>query len=120
MVGVDLHDVPKPILPDGVVLVTQAVSERSDLPPWLARHKRRGQITQFSRGFADPFEAAFNRIVCFLVLLKPCHVHTGDVPSNRLRVFDDVLQAAGGLVRRQGLGPGRSLFENVSCEPVPR
>jgi hypothetical protein len=37
-----------------------------------------------------------------------------------LRVFDDVLQAAGGLVRRQGLGPGRSLFENVSCEPVPR
>jgi hypothetical protein len=54
---VDLHNSPKPIFPDGVVLVTQAVSERSYFLPGLTRHKGRGQITQFSGGFADPFEA---------------------------------------------------------------
>ena len=41
---VGLHDIPKPIFPDGIVLVTQAVSERSYLVPWLTRHKRRRQI----------------------------------------------------------------------------
>jgi hypothetical protein len=36
----------------------------------LARHKSRGQVTQFGRRFADPFEAPLNRIVGFLILLK--------------------------------------------------
>jgi hypothetical protein len=65
-----LYDVPKPVFPDGVVLVTQAVAERSYLLPGLARHKSRGQVTQFGRRFADPFEAPLNRIVGFLILLK--------------------------------------------------
>jgi hypothetical protein len=111
---------PKPVLPDGIVFVAQAVSKRPHLIPWLTRHEGRGQIAKFSRGFANPFEAALHRIVSLLVFLKRCHVHTGDITLNSLRVFNDVFQAAGGFIRRQGRGPGRSLFENVSCAPALR
>lgn len=57
-----MHDVPKPIFPDGVVLVTQAVAERSYLRPGLTRHEGRGQITRFGGGLADPFEATLDCI----------------------------------------------------------
>ena len=85
-----MHDVPKPIFPDGVVLVTQAVAERSYLRPGLTRHKGSGQITQFGGSLAGPFEATLNRIAGFLVLLERRRIHPGDVSLNRLRVFDDV------------------------------
>jgi len=52
---VDLHNVPKPIFPDGVVFVAQAVAERSDLLPRLTGDKGCGQIAQFRCGFANPF-----------------------------------------------------------------
>jgi hypothetical protein len=87
---VDLNYVPNAVFPDGVVLVPQAVSESPYFPPGLTRHEGRGQVTQFGRGFANPFEAALNRIVCLLVLRERRQVHTGHVALNRLRVFDDV------------------------------
>ena len=90
------------------------------LLPGLTRHEGQSQITELGRGFADPFESTLNRIVCFLVLLERCHVHAGDATLNRLRVFYDVFQAAGGFIRRQGCDPGRPLFENASCAPAPR
>jgi hypothetical protein len=62
---IDLHDVPKSVFPDGVVLVPQAVSDRSYLLPGLTRHKGRGQIARFSRSFVDSFETTLNRIVGF-------------------------------------------------------
>src|ERR1035441_9605280 len=39
--------------------------------------------------------------------------------ENRWRVLDDVFQAPGGLFRRQGRGPCRSLFENDAAQGLP-
>jgi hypothetical protein len=61
---VELDDVPEAILPDCVVLMTQAVAKRFYFWPWLARKKSRRQISRFGRRFGDSF-AALNRIVVF-------------------------------------------------------
>jgi hypothetical protein len=67
-------------------------------------HRRRttagGQISQFGCGFANPFEAALNLIVGFVVLPERCDVHASNVRLNRLRVFDDIFQALGRFVRK--------------------
>ncbi len=96
-----MHDVPKPVFADGVILVPQTVSERPYLLPGLARYKGCGLVPQFSRRFADPFETPLNRIVGFTVFLERGSIHSGDVLLNRLRVFNDVFQTACGLFRRQ-------------------
>ena len=108
-----MHDVPKPVFPDGAVFVTQAVTQRSYLLPWLAGDKRWRTIPQFRRCFADPFEATLNRIVRFPIFAERHPVDTGCVTLNGLRVFDDVFKAAGEFVRRQGRGLCRSPSENV-------
>ena len=85
---VDLYNVPKPIFADGVVLVTQAVSEGSYFLPGLTRHKGRGQISQFSCCFASRRRAGLSegtRAVPVNLGLKTILPH---------RLFDDIHLAA--------------------------
>ena len=110
---IDLHDIPKPIFPDEIILVTQAVSGRSYLVPGMARHESPGQITLFSRSFADPFEAPLNSIVGFPVSPECRHVHAGDILW---------IACAFSMIssrRRAGLSEGKSAVSVDLClEPL--
>lgn len=111
------EDVPEIGPLDGIVLVTEMISEIANSAPWLVGGKLLGQLPELLRGFIDAAEATLG-CVNDEVIVDECRLVQGPgVAADGVNVVNDVGEAAVRMARRHSRDPSRSRGASAAIRP---
>ena len=87
---------------DIVVIVAEHAAELTEFREFHFRILGVKGVTEFSRGFANAFQTAFDGVLRLRVGGELLRSHTADVGADPRNVVEDIAEASFGIARRHG------------------